>query len=144
MAHKTLVGGTAYEIKGGKTLVNGTAYSIKNGKTLVGGTVYEVGFDDGMRTVTIIGGGSNYYCYVTIGGTKYYQPTTLSVPIGTVITCTAKDYNADYSVVKLNGQVVAGRSDNAVYNYTVTRNVEIAVYDGLDGWYESEIFITEQ
>lgn len=45
MAHKTLVGGTAYEISGGKTLVGGTAFSIKNGKTLVGGTAYEVGFE---------------------------------------------------------------------------------------------------
>ena len=44
MAHKTLIGGTAYEIKGGKTLVGGTAYSIKGGKTIVGGTVHEVGF----------------------------------------------------------------------------------------------------
>lgn len=44
MAHKTLIGGTAYEISGGKTLINGTAYSIKNGKTLIGGTVYEIGF----------------------------------------------------------------------------------------------------
>ena len=46
MAHKTLIGGTAYEISGGKTLVNGTVYSIKNGKTLVDGTAYEVGFVD--------------------------------------------------------------------------------------------------
>ena len=45
MAHKTLVGGTAYEISGGKTLIDGTAYSIKNGKTLVGGTAYEIGFE---------------------------------------------------------------------------------------------------
>lgn len=44
MAHKTLVGGTAYEIKGGKTLVNGTAYEISNGKTLVGGTKYDISF----------------------------------------------------------------------------------------------------
>ena len=44
MSHKTLIGGTAYEISGGKTLVNGTAYSIDKGKTLVGGTAYEVGF----------------------------------------------------------------------------------------------------
>ena len=44
MAHKTLIGGTAYEISGGKTLVDGTAYSIDKGKTMVGGTVYEVGF----------------------------------------------------------------------------------------------------
>ena len=44
MAHKTLVGGTAYEVKGGKTLINGTAYEVKGGKTLVGGTAYGVGF----------------------------------------------------------------------------------------------------
>lgn len=44
MAHKTLIGGTAYKISGGKTLVNGTAYSIYKGKTLVGGTAYEIGF----------------------------------------------------------------------------------------------------
>lgn len=44
MAHKALIGGTAYEISGGKTLIDGTAFSIKNGKTLIGGTAYEVGF----------------------------------------------------------------------------------------------------
>lgn len=44
MAHKTLIGGTAYEISGGKTLVGGTAYNISNGKTLVGGTAYTINF----------------------------------------------------------------------------------------------------
>lgn len=44
MAHRTMVGGTAYEVGGGKALVDGTAYSIKNGKTLVDGTGYEIGF----------------------------------------------------------------------------------------------------
>lgn len=44
MAHKTLIGGTDYEISGGKTLVDGTAYSISGGKTLVDGTAYEIGF----------------------------------------------------------------------------------------------------
>ena len=44
MAHKTLIGGTAYEIGGGKTLINGTGYSNDKGKTLVGGTGYELGF----------------------------------------------------------------------------------------------------
>lgn len=28
MAHKTLIGGTAYDVKGGKTLIDGTAYSV--------------------------------------------------------------------------------------------------------------------
>lgn len=44
MAHKTLINGTAYDIKGGKTLIDGTAYSVNGGKTLVNGTAYEVGF----------------------------------------------------------------------------------------------------
>lgn len=44
MAHKTLVNGTAYEVKGGKCLVNGTAYSIKKGRTLIGGTGYDITF----------------------------------------------------------------------------------------------------
>lgn len=46
MAHKTLIGGTAYEIGGGRTLVGGTAYSIDKGKTLVGGTAYEIGLSN--------------------------------------------------------------------------------------------------
>lgn len=44
MTHRTLIGGTAYEIDGGRTLIGGTAYEIDKGKTLVGGTAYEVGF----------------------------------------------------------------------------------------------------
>ncbi len=44
MAHKTLVNGTAYEVKGGKCLVNGTSYAIKKGKTLIGGTEYDIAF----------------------------------------------------------------------------------------------------
>ena len=44
MAHKILIGGTAYEVKGGECLVNGTAYSIKKGRTLIGGTGYDITF----------------------------------------------------------------------------------------------------
>ena len=55
MAHKTLIGGTAYEVSGGKTLIGGTAYSIAGGKTLIGGTGYDV----------------NFGLFFTIGGTIY-------------------------------------------------------------------------
>lgn len=44
--HKTLVNGTAYDVKGGKCLVNGTVYSIKKGRALVGGTGYDVTFEE--------------------------------------------------------------------------------------------------
>lgn len=46
MAHKTLIGGTAYEVSGGKCNVNGTAYSIKSGKTKIGGTGYDINFSN--------------------------------------------------------------------------------------------------
>lgn len=49
--HKTLVNGTAYEIKGGKCLVNGTVYSIKKGRTLINGTGYDIKFQNGYTWV---------------------------------------------------------------------------------------------
>ena len=48
MAHKTLVNGTAYEVKGGKCLVSGTSYAIKKGRTLIGGTGYDITFGTAM------------------------------------------------------------------------------------------------
>lgn len=50
MAHKTLISGTAYAVKGGRDLIAGTGYAKKQGKTLVDGTVYEVGFGDERQT----------------------------------------------------------------------------------------------
>ena len=44
MAHKTLIGGTAHKISGGKTLIGGTVYSIAGGKTLIDGTAYDISF----------------------------------------------------------------------------------------------------
>lgn len=44
-AHKTLVNGTAYTVKGGKCMVDGTVYSIKKGRTLIGGTGYDINFE---------------------------------------------------------------------------------------------------
>lgn len=93
MAHKTLVGGTAYEISGGKTLIDGTGYEISKGKTLVGGTAYEVGFAPAMATVTFnltsfhqYYGASLYSLYfdkrdhILSNGTE-----NIEVPIGTEI-----------------------------------------------------------
>ena len=40
--HKTLVNGTAYEVKGGKCMVGGTVYNILKGRTLVNGTGYDI------------------------------------------------------------------------------------------------------
>lgn len=52
MAHKTLIGGTAYDITGGRTLVNGTGYNISKGRTLINGTGYDITFDKGGYAVS--------------------------------------------------------------------------------------------
>ena len=85
MAHKTLVNGTAYEVKGGKCLVNGTAYSIKKGRTLINGTGEDIVFSSvspildendwtTIREVSDAGQGSNYWSIgdrkaITLNGT---------------------------------------------------------------------------
>ncbi len=76
MAHKTLVGGTAYEISGGKALVDGTAYSIKNGKTLVDGTGYEIGFggtvgDLAVGSAVFVGGHEFIVVHQGLPGAMY-------------------------------------------------------------------------
>ena len=45
MAHKTLISGTSYALKGGTDLTAGTSYQTWGGRTLVNGTRYEVCFE---------------------------------------------------------------------------------------------------
>ena len=85
MAHKTLISGTAYEVKGGKCLVNGTSYDIKKGRTLINGTGEDIVFSSvspildendwtTIREVSDAGQGSNYWSIgdrkaITLNGT---------------------------------------------------------------------------
>ena len=80
MAHKTLLGGTSYDISGGKTLVNGTAYSIAGGKTLVSGTAYNISFGvdlaalfSGMTVLNVVGRNSSTRNTVQMYVTDYLQ-----------------------------------------------------------------------
>lgn len=50
MAHKVMIGGTAYEVKGGSVMVDGTAYQLTKGRTLIDGTGYDIVFG---RTMTL-------------------------------------------------------------------------------------------
>lgn len=53
MAHKTLIGGTAYEISGGRTLIDGTGYSIDKGRTKVDGTGYDIAFGTPIGSLAV-------------------------------------------------------------------------------------------
>lgn len=56
MAHKTLIGGTTYKIKGGRDLIGGTGYAKKNGKALINGTAYDIPLSKGVLLNTITPG----------------------------------------------------------------------------------------
>lgn len=45
MAHKALIGGTAYPIIGGRVLLGGTGYDIAKGRALIGGTGWDIDFE---------------------------------------------------------------------------------------------------
>lgn len=93
MAHKTLIGGTAYEIDGGKTLIGGTVYEIDKGKTLVGGTVYEVGFAPPLKvTICIDYNHAQAPLSLIVNGVTYQGGSTrfeeiVEVPYGSAVTC---------------------------------------------------------
>lgn len=80
------------------------------------------------KTVTITGSGDSSYAYVTINGTKYISPATVSVPIGTVMTCTVSDqyFNGPYCYISVDGVKVL---ENAIgsYNHTVTTSCAVTL-----------------
>lgn len=144
MAHKTIVGGTAYEIDGGKTLVNGTAYEVDKGKTLVGGTTYGVEFAPSEVTLTITAqdkssGSGSYkdYATVTVNGTTYQTTTTgtlatLTVPYGTVVRCYATGHGSMGTFsgnIILNGTTIQSttQAGNTVitYDHTLTKDTDV-------------------
>ena len=67
-AHKTLINGTAYTVKGGKCLVNGTVYNILKGRTLIDGTGWDITFPSaGTKLSTLYVGHS---VYLNVGGVR--------------------------------------------------------------------------
>ena len=67
-AHKTLVGGTAYTVKGGKCMVDGTVYNILKGRTLIDGTGWDITFPErGAKLSTLDVGHS---VFANVGGVR--------------------------------------------------------------------------
>lgn len=125
MAHKTLVGGTAYEVTGGKCLVGGTAYSIQKGRTLVGGTGYDVSFGPSVIPVTIAGTGHSTYCRVEINGTQYSAATSgIEVLPGSSISFRAAGSTSQPGHIRINGELVAQNSNYALYTWSVPEGIQ--------------------
>lgn len=154
MAHKTLIGGTAYEISGGKTLVDGAAYSIKSGKTLVDGTVYDIELAK-MATLTIGNFTTTHYS-ISVDGVVY-NDTTLTVPVGTIVKIevfdiygNCKHHDSNVSIY-VNDNCVMDNKGDATYSHTVTGDTELSneMYyntcrDCYSYYYQYNVYITEQ
>lgn len=146
MAHKPLIGGTAYEIVGGKDLIGGTVYEKDHGKTLVGGTVYEVGFAK-MVTITLLGSVSSWAInanHVVHNGTTYTSLGTFEAAVGDTITVHAGGA-ATASSIYLNGTQVAS-GIHCDYQYIVGGNATIEVKTSGTSYMDSKylVYITEE
>lgn len=103
MAHKVLIGGTAYDTKGGRCLVNGTGYAIKKGRTLIGGTGYNISFgpdpvlnNNDWATISAYSSAGTAANYWSVGDC---HEITLN---GTVAACTWTNYSCYAYILGFN------------------------------------------
>ena len=66
--HRTLINGTACEVKGGKCMVNGTVYNILKGRTLIDGTGYDIALSSAGTKIETLNVGQSVYA--NVGGVR--------------------------------------------------------------------------
>ena len=153
MAHLTMIGGTAYEISGGKTLIDGTAYSIDKGKTLVDGTAYEVGFAPSLTVTMTQANPSNVKAYISWDGGRASELGTYQVPEGTEMNaCINHKGNLTdvHPYIIFNGPDVGTSGSEGPYydltyfaDYTFTLTKDITFYVGTYGKGAYALYIDE-
>lgn len=147
MAHKTLIDGTAYAVKGGRDLIAGTGYAKKQGKTLIAGTARDIVLKKTEYvTVTIVNGGSGSNTnQVKYNGTLYSAPKTLTVEKGEVIQLKyGGEYNHTGSVFINNVRKASSGSSVLWYNYTVNSDVTVTLYTSIqtaNPWGDGDIAV---
>lgn len=95
MAHKTLISGTAYSVKGGRDLIAGTGYAKKQGKTLVNGTGYKIGFAEPVYHQVTVTGTENYFQGVVYKGKTYLPKSSFEVIDGETVYVSGSKSNAE-------------------------------------------------
>ncbi len=128
MAHKTLISGTDYAVKGGRDLIAGTGYAKKQGKTLIDGTAYKIGFRHSC-IIEITAVNANAGATVTINGITYNAAATLEVESGTEIECLAEGARNTFGKITVDGNVVAqGSWSNTSADYTYLVETDTQIY----------------
>ena len=113
-AHKTLVNGTAYTVKGGKCMVDGTVYNILKGRTLIGGTGYDINFEPDVSLT-------------------WYFNQTLSIPVSTTSTTFSTRAHYEGGSKTITGIQIINRGDNPNMSYLGSGFASTA-WDQRRGW----------
>lgn len=129
MAHKTLISGTAYAVKGGQELIAGTGYDKKQGKALVDGTARAITFAPTEYVLTISGGSTERSgAYVEYGEIKYASGT-LHIPVGGNVDVIVGYATVNYANVTLIGagtlKELGSSGATKRYEYTPASNATI-------------------
>ena len=141
-AHKTLVNGTAYTVKGGKCLVNSTVYSIKKGRTLIGGTGYDITFGPSYDPVFA----NNTWAQIIEACHNNEVPDTWNVADHKPMTINGVDYQID--IIGKNHDDYSDGSGKAPLTFQMhdcyrTRYEMNASNTNVGGWGSSDMRITQ-
>ena len=86
MSNRTLINGTAYDIKSGSVLIEGTGYAIQKGRTLINGTGYDISiaqklylYDQGNEYAAITGGWNNITDFTQAADISKFQMGTFQI-----------------------------------------------------------------
>lgn len=139
-AHKTLVNGTAYTVKGGKCMVGGTVYNILKGRTLIGGTGYDITLPEplvmpvkgDLITMNLDGTDRQYRVLKIVDGTtvEVFRVQNLNEMIG---YSGSAEYAGNSIDVALN-QTYYNTLTTAARNAIVAKDINQYSYAGSNQW----------
>ena len=146
MAHKTKIGGTNYEIVGGKAKIDGTNVSnIEIGKTLIDTTNYCVSWQPVITVIgnpeglAALGAAAEVGILQDDGEFSLMSNGKTLLPKGTILRCRVGAWVGLTAKVIKNGETVLSYTNDgsglqifipkAIYDYTVMGNVTIECED---------------
>lgn len=135
MSHFVNIGGTEYEVIGGRTLVDGTEREILLGKTLIDGTECDIPFKIKV-TINFDSSTTSGHGYIKVDGQTYNfddqsdGSLTVRVPYGSEIYAYVGYNTYGSSYIYHNGTMVAGQGIGAYpyelsYSFNATSDIDI-------------------
>lgn len=137
MGQKVEVGGTGYDLKGGRPLIGGTSYAVKKGRTLIGGTGYDINLESKVNFSVSLGENTSAAFSIEISGGQTYKfehnhgvlSRNYELKAGQTVTLRLISHS---NTVILYANYVATVWDNTPYTFTVTKDCSLTATWELD------------